>query len=515
MTPPHPSTTPSDAWALRWAHLARAVEVQPEDRVLVALSGGADSVLLLHLLAASSPPQAFRAVHVDHGLRAEESARDLAFVRRLCRSLGVALDVRRVELDPDAGDLENRARRARYAALCEVAREVGYPVIATGHHGDDQLETLLLRWMRGSSLGGLRGVRASTEVRGLYPGQPPEQRPAGLAPLRVVRPLLALRRGEIRQLLESRDLDWVEDTSNLDTDFARNRVRHHLLPALERSVGPGATDALDAFARTVEDLERDLAHRTGHIVWRAPRFARATRGSVDGMLGGVLPRSELMALDRPLARRALWRLLTEATGRAPARGLLERILADLLAGRCGRYSLKDGWVLLLRAAELVTLPPSHELEPEPGASLDRRQGLMPWIAESMSADWSATLELDGQIALADGRRLRSERVEPPIGSPVPRGPDSVELDLDRLPPANRLWLRLPRPGDRFHPLGAPGSRPLRRFLADADVPREERPRVVLVGAAERILWVAGLRPDHEARVDGRTRRRLRLGLERA
>ena len=512
----HRLLTPAlqDAWHLRWAHLARAAGIGERERLTVAVSGGADSVLLLHLLRAAGRGAAphrgpVRAVHVDHGLRGTESDRDAAFVAELCGSLGVDFAVRRAELDPELGELERRAREARYRILLEEARGQGHSTVLTAHHADDQVETLLLRWMRGGTNGGLLGARPRTRVLGAYPGQPPEERPAGLAPVDLVRPLLTLRRQEIRQLLEARGLPWVDDSSNLDCRFARNRVRHLLLPALERSVGADGSAALERFASAVERLEGDLAARTSHIAWRTAPFAAATRTSGSVQLGGTLPRSELMVLDRPLLRRALWRLLTEATGRAPSRDALEPLLRDLQGGRCGRYSLRDGWTLLYRAAEVLVLPPRRELEPPRPRSgqLD-----LPFEAPDPERRWTRRLGLDEAVRLPDGRRIAASchAVEP--GEPVPRDPSLVELDLDSLPPVAALWVRGPRAGDRFHPLGAPGSRPLRRFLADSGVPREERASIALVGAADRILWVAGLRPSDSARVGARTRRRLRLAL---
>ena len=505
LTPTRP-----DAWALRWAHLARAVEAEAGERALVAISGGADSVLLLHLMHAAAPRVALRAVHVDHGLRGAESDGDVAFVRTLCDELGVELTVRAVELEADASDLERRAREARYRVLCEEARRTGHHAIFTGHHADDQVETLLLRWMRGSELGGLRAARSRTQILGEWPGQPPEERPAGLAPVEVVRPLLTLRATEIRQLLRDRGARWVEDESNRDTRFARNRVRHHLLPALRESAGDEATDALCAFARTVEKLEDDLAERTEHIVWRPSPFTDATRAAREDFLGGSIARADLMTLDRPLARRALWRLLTEGTGRAPTKELVEAVLSQLFSGRTGRHSIRAGWTLVLRASELVLVPPTGELR----RRRERTHQLELPYGDSATADLEWWVQLEGRVRLPDGRCLSCEVHDSAAGRPVPRSAHEVELDLDRLPDVSRLWVRTPRPGDRFHPLGGPGRRPLRRFLADSGVPREERDRVLLVGAADRILWVVGLRPCEFARVEPRTARRLRIRLQR-
>ena len=156
--PPRPQT--GDDWSRRWRALARARAIGADEKLLLALSGGADSVLLLHWLAAARPRPAVLAVHVDHGLRGAESAEDARFCGELCQALAVPLVVRRIELERDGPDLEARARAARYAVLAEEARAAGHLTLLTGHHGDDVLETLLTKWVRGSELAGLRGPRA-------------------------------------------------------------------------------------------------------------------------------------------------------------------------------------------------------------------------------------------------------------------------------------------------------------------------------------------------------------------
>ena len=140
--------TRDDAWSARWGRLALAAGISASGPVLVALSGGADSVLLLRLAAASRARARVFALHVDHGLRGAASDADARFCTELCRELGVPLRVVRADLDPAAPGLEARARRARYRALADEAARLGVETIVTGHHADDSLETLLQRWTR-------------------------------------------------------------------------------------------------------------------------------------------------------------------------------------------------------------------------------------------------------------------------------------------------------------------------------------------------------------------------------
>lgn len=252
------------AWSARWSRLSRAAGLEGSGPYVLALSGGADSVWLLHALVRSSERPLVVAVHVDHGLRGPESRADAAFCARLCARLGVPFVLRRVALDPDAPGLEARAREARYGVLFEEARRVGARAVLTGHHADDALETVLLRWLRGTDLGGLAALRP--ELRPAV-GEPrsaprhPGQRLAAGAPVRVVRPLFALRRAELRRWLEAAGLAWREDASNADERFARNRLRA-LLPRLSRLGGEQSLENLRAFGGAVERLESRLADAT-------------------------------------------------------------------------------------------------------------------------------------------------------------------------------------------------------------------------------------------------------------
>jgi tRNA(Ile)-lysidine synthase len=499
------------SWSTRWHALARAAGIGRDAKILLALSGGADSVLLLHWLAAAEPRVSVRAAHVDHGLRGAESDGDARFSADLARALGVPFRLLRAELEPAGPALEARARAERYRLLAREAQSSGHTTIVTGHHSDDALETLLQRWMRGTALPGLRGPRPALAW---HDGA----EPATGAPVEIVRPLLSFRREEVRALLATRGLAWREDSSNADPRFTRSRVRHALLPAIERLCGPEGVEHLREFGRAIEQLEAGFARATAHLSWRRAEYAAIARGPLERSLGGVLARSELMQIAAPLRRRALWRLLTEGTGRAPSQTVLERLLADLAAARCTRHSLPRGWTLLLRADELHLLPPARALglERRPGARApaadDPRQLRLPFPAAATSAaeEPVASLAVPGILTLPDGRRISAEVLAAEPDDPFPTSGLEAELDAEGLP--DELRVRWPAHGDRFRGLGAPGSKPLSRFLADRGIPREERARVPLVFAADELVWVAGIAPSERRRIRQGTRLRLHLAL---
>jgi tRNA(Ile)-lysidine synthase len=490
-----------EEWAGLWRHLAEESGLAPDEPLTLALSGGADSVLLTHLVWSAVPRPPMVCIHVDHGLRGAEGLADASFCARLCQQLEIPFGARRVVLDPRANGLEARAREARYRALVEEARASGHTTILTGHHADDGLETLLMRWVRGTRREGLAGLRARRSFR--------------FAPeVSLVRPLLSLRRQEVRRMLRGAGLGWREDSSNLDSRFRRNQVRNELLPRIAELAGPVAVDNLFAFVGAVEKLEHSLRKATRHLKWAPPAFPLSPRGPEGRVLGGTLARGELMALSPALRRHALSQLLLGAIGRAPSRSLLDLILEDLEAGRCSRRSLPAGWSLWLRASQL------HLEAPPAGAAVEgdryaSNQLELPFPAlrnPETPREYRALLSLPGSVRLADGRRVSAELVARPPGSPVPRTPFEVELDAECLPLPHRqgLTVRWARRGERFHPLGSSGSKALRRLLAEVGVARAERDRVPLVCSGEEIVWVCGVRPAQACRVRPTTRLRLRL-----
>lgn len=521
-----------DSWTGRWSQLARAAGLSPTEPIVLALSGGADSVFLLHVLAQAQPRPRILAVHVDHGLRGEESDGDAAFCARQCAKLSIPFARRRIELDGAASNLEARAREARYRALADEARGAGLRTLVTGHHEDDALETLLQRWMRGTDLPGLAGLRTRSVLG------------AGKdSPIQVVRPLRSMRREEVRRLLRDRGLEWREDSSNADTRFTRNRVRGGLIPEIERACGSAGVEGLRDFAGAVERLEEELAGRTAHLSWDTPRHAAAVRSTQDPP-SGTIERKHLQGLAAPLQRRALWRLLSEGTGHPPSRALLTQLEEDLAEEQTTRRSLPGGWTLNLRRDDLLLVPPSPEAGPRdnPNPTDQRAAPIAPLepIAQdrsrsTVSGRTRATdraqqtaqeatlpapdgsplgtplrLELPGRVRLPDGRELEASLE--PVGPQEPISQEATLAELDGEGIVGPLQVRWVRPGDRFHPLGGPGSRPVGRFLRDAGIPAAERARVPVVLLGDEVIWIAGVRPCEGRRVRPATTSRLRLRL---
>ena len=427
------------------------------ETVLVAVSGGADSVALLHTLVALAPAWRLRlsALHVDHGLR-PDAARDADVVQALGARLGVPVEVARVAVSP-RGSLEAAARAARYAALDAAADRVGATRVALGHTADDQAETVLMRLLEGAGVRGLAGI---PPVRG-----------------RFVRPLIERRRVEIVAELRRAGLAWIEDPTNADARFLRNRVRHELLPLLAQAFAPDVAAALArvaALARgTIDALDRVAAAEL-------ERWAERAGGAL------TLPRAALAALPPPVAAEVLRRAALELGGRAPLRAWAHRGLARALASPAPRRALRLGGVTLEISG------PRLRLAAAPAPPLPPR-----------------ALAVPGRLALPELGRTLEARVLDARGYTVPRAADRVAFDADALPAA--LTVRRRRAGERFTPFGS-GERRLKTFLIDAKVPRWERDRVPIVEAAGAILWVGGLRRGAQAPVAAATRRVLELAL---
>ena len=427
------------------------------ESVLVAVSGGADSVALLRVLTALAPELSLRlhVLHVDHGLR-PDSDRDAEFVRQLTARLGVAVDVARVTVAP-GGSLEAAARAARYAALEAHATRLGADRIALGHTTDDQAETVLMRMLGGAGVRGLAGIPA---VRG-----------------RIIRPLLDLRRAQLVVALDAMEQPWIEDPSNRDPKFLRNRIRHELLPLLGAAYSADVVQTLTRVGRlcrdTVEAIERVAARELDRLAV-----------SADGAV--VLEHAALAELPRQVAAEVLRQAAARLGRRAPFRAWAHRGLARVLAAPPPRRPFRLGGVIVEVSCGRIRM------------------------AGAPSGSWPAQeLTVPGRVELPEIGRVLEARVVSTAGYAVPRARTRVAFDAAMVPA--RLTVRARRRGDRFSPFGA-GERRLKAFLIDAKIPRWERGRLPLVEADGTILWIAGVRRGREAPVTPATQRVVELIL---
>lgn len=434
--------------------LTRAALLRPGDRVLVALSGGPDSVALLAALVALSPGLEIevRAAHFNHHLRGAESQRDQQCAQRVAMTLGVPCVVGDAVALAGAANLEARARQQRYAFLTAVAEAEACTKIATGHTMDDQAETLLMRLLRGSGADGLVGIHAARDRR-------------------IARPMIDCSRQQVLAFLKAQALPFCEDSSNRDRRLLRNRVRHDVLPLL-RSINPHVVRALASTATIVADevglLEEDVRVR---LPVEASCLPLAVIVTAPPALRGRVVRTWLRGQRGDLRR------LTAAHVHA---------VVDLAFGRQPNAS--------------VRLPG--------GERVVRQYDQLRWGHDAAPAVDEKCHELvaGSAVSLASGWCIRAELVEP-----RPRRPaDLWELAADAAVVSTPLLVRHARPGDRVRPLGMRGHRKLQDIFVDRKLPRSERCSVPVVEAAGEILWVPGVVRSGAALITPGTQSSLRL-----
>jgi tRNA(Ile)-lysidine synthase len=425
--------------------------------VLVAVSGGADSVALLHLLLGLADDWRLRlhVLHVDHRLRAD-SGRDAEFVRALGARLGVPVDVAAVTVD--AGEsLEAAARAARYAALEAHATRIGAHRIAVGHTADDQAETVLMRLVQGAGVRGLAGI---PPVRG-----------------RIIRPLIELGRVALETELRRADLAWVDDPTNRDPKFLRNRIRHELLPLLTDTYQPEIVSALGRVASLARDT---IVTLDGVASAELDRLGAWDDGAV------TLPVDRLRALPRQLAAEVLRQAAARLGSRAPLRAWAHRGLTRAL-----------------------TVPPPQRPFRLGGVTVEVSGSVARLAARAPASLTERALSVPGRTELPEIGQALEARVVGADAYTISREPTRVAYDADEL--TGPFVVRARRAGERFVPFGG-AERRLKTFLIDAKVPRWDRDRVPVVAAGGAIVWIVGLRRGAAARVTARTRRVLELAL---
>jgi len=452
--------------------------VLPDVPLLVAVSGGQDSVCLLHLLARlrSELKTELCVAHLDHQLRGAESQADARYVARLAERLGIPAriahrDVRSYHAANHV-TLEEAAREVRYAFLKEAARDIGTDRVAVGHTADDHAETVLMHIIRGTGTTGLRGLRPVTRWQ------------TGTDGITVVRPLLELSREETGGYCRRFRMRPRVDTSNSSLSPFRNRLRHQLVPLL-REYNPRIVEALVRTSRIAgEDLavlDRETDSLWGRVVRRQGGTIAIDREGFQELPSG---------LQRSLLRRAMGELL------GSLKGIEARHIEELLEG------------LGLPAGRRLSLPGGLFFAVEYGRYLLGADPVA--LCPFPDMDGEFRLKVPG-VTVVPGWRIETALTAP--GGTMSEG-DGFTVHLDAAQADEGLTVRTRRPGDRFRPLGMSGMKKLGEFMIDAHVPRAWRARVPVVCSGERVLWVVGWRMDDRARVAGNTREVLRVRFER-
>lgn len=434
--------------------------------ILVAVSGGADSMALLHSLIDAG--LSVGVAHLDHTTRDGASTEDATWLEAHVAQLGLPYFAKRVDVptlaEKSSQSFEEVARNTRYDFLVETARANGYDAIATAHHADDQAETVLMRILRGTSITGLGGIPA----RGEWNGIP------------LARPLLSVSRADILDYLKGRDIEWREDASNTDPSYLRNRIRNDLLPQLRDTYNPNITSALNRLA--------DLARIDDHLLTELTEQAMSDCLSPDP----EIDRENFRALHPALQRRVMQKLAQQVGGLCDFEGIEGAIRFICDAGTSLHYDLGRNVQLSNgRDTTLVVKGASGE------ASAATEPLAVPGQAALRGRCYSATLLTDAPTESLIDYCTSNRQV----------------IDADKL--SGDLAIRFRQPGDRFSPMGMNGTRKLKDYFGDLGLPLEQRDATPLLVCGDTIVWVIGYAVANEFAVTSSTYRLLQIEVSDA
>lgn len=465
------------------AHLVRTVRQQqlfvPGQHVLVAVSGGPDSIALLSLLHRLAPSWrlTLTAVHCNYGLRGAESDGDESFVRDVCQERQLSLVIHRPMLvkRQRRSSLQAAARDARYDFMKQLAHEVKADYIAVGHTANDQAETVLMWLLRGAGMTGLTGMPYAREDR-------------------IIRPLLAATREEVLAYLNREGLTYRRDSSNEKPLYHRNRIRKELLPVITR-LAPAAVRVLQRQADLLREDEQYLTGITNELVDTLVKHDPRGVQRVD--------RQDFIKLPVALQRRLVQAILQayDEEGRASSFRVVESVRRLLLKGRSGsRLSLKQALVILDLGSMRFSPGTGGDHIPQIDSEQGKEEALS--LPVPSMVYWSRTNQ---QIHVQFMMRRAAEE----MGRAPSQGLAWFDADRFSEPLLVRAW----QAGDRFSPVGMKGkSKKLQDFFTDKKVARHERGKVPLLVAPEGILWVIGVRQDERFVVRGETTRCLLVSV---
>jgi tRNA(Ile)-lysidine synthase len=463
--------------------IAENAMVQPGDRVLAAVSGGPDSVTLVHILSKLIPVFSFRlaVAHLNHDLRSHESERDAEFVTSLAHKLNLPLHVDKINvrryqkchrLSP-----EEAARQVRYGFFKQVAESHGYTKIAVGHQLDDNAELVMMFLLRGSGTLGLSGMPPTRDGK-------------------IIRPLLKIKRSEIIDYLAEQDLEYVIDATNANRNYLRNKIRHELIPLLSTTYNPNIVAALNRLASLMRSEEKWIDGLIEPLYKSVliSHSADSIRLALDNF--GDIP----LAARRRLIRKVVLKL----------NGTLRRItfahvdaVIDLAMKRphTGGIDLPHNIRVQCDHRSLVIARHKDPL---------RSRG--PTLSRAMAEDYAYQMTTPGTAIIKEAHiRLKLTEIGiDEIKNLYSAGQQIAFFDITKL--KFPLVVRNFRPGDRFSPLGMQGTQKLKNFFINNKIPRGQRANCPLLVSDGRIIWVAGHRLDNSVKIDAETRLVLKAEL---
>ena len=453
----------------------------PADRILLAVSGGADSTALIYAMCAMKTEGVLGAelicAHINHQLRGTDAELDEAFVMAQAAEQKLAITTKRLDVRGYARrnklSIETAARELRIESLTEIAKANNCSRIVTAHQKNDNVETVLQRLLRGTGFRGLGGIWPMRVFAG---------------DIRFVRPLLCVRRDEILKYLEERNLKWRQDHTNADCSYRRNFIRHRLLPALQKDCGGCIVEQLSELTESAREFYRLVCSRAEQM-W--PELADCGNDRVALNLKRFLSEPEPVKVE--LVRRSL-----SAIG-SGERDLTQRHYERILQLAEQKVSnkkieLPDGFVVGFEYGKVI---------------FSRQKDRQP---ERQTSD-SVELKVPGQTrfdnylieaSVLQGKECDVEKFKAKKKQFV----EWFDFDKMKLP----LLVRFREGAERFWPLGSAGEKKVGKFLTAAKVPQELRRKLLIIADSEKIVWVWPIRMSEQAKIAGRTRKILQLQI---
>jgi tRNA(Ile)-lysidine synthase len=453
------------------------------EHILVAVSGGPDSIALLQVLFRLTDEYRLRltVAHLNHGIRGEEAKREQEFVSNLCAEMGITCICKTVEirmLQVGSGkSIEEIGREERYQFLHATAESCGARKIATGHHRDDQAETVLINLIRGSGTEGLRGITPVREGR-------------------IIRPLLHVSKGEILAFLNRERLAYVVDKSNLSPMFLRNRIRNELIPELATLYNPRIVEGLCHMA--------EIVRREDDYMENTVRQVLHQWGIVPGAAETLMPIAPFQKLHEAMQARIIKYLLEAVAPSGNGIGYrhIEAVLAISRPSLHSHVSLdlpclicvdREGSVLRIRRVFRRQI------------RRDRRNEI------TLSSAYSYPVEVPGMVYLkVISRNIRFEMIDKPDLQEMKDQPRAAFMDYERISPP--LILRNYRSGDRIDLLGMKGMKKVKSYFIDSKIPSTPRNNIPLLVDDRSVIWITGERISDRVKVTERTKKVLKAEM---
>ena len=438
--------------------------ISPGDKVLVAVSGGADSLALLYLLEQFSKELGYElfVAHLNHLVRGKESDEDASFVEKEANKLSLPVFIDKIDVEKSGlkSSFQESARILRYQFLEDVLTSIKGNKIALGHTADDRIETVLMNFLRGTGLRGLAGI---PEARG-----------------HVVRPILSCTRSEIEGFLDGQNLIYRTDSSNNETKYLRNKIRHEVIPFL-KTFNPDISGNLLGLAEIAREEEQWMSEKTRELYSQL-----VTPENGDLCFEITEFENQPLAMKRRLIRESFYRLngsLREITALH-----VQQVLNLFSRARVGCWLKLPGNVRVVCGYDTVCF---SLFDDSASTEIDKK---------------TTKLEIPGLTSLPQiGIQFQARLVTPPMPNTV----DHKQAYLDFEKTGEDIQIRFFQPGDSFVPLGMTGHKKVKSYFIDQKVPREERSLIpILTNSRDDIIWVYGERISDSFQVAENTKKVL-------